>query len=114
MKKITLLFSAILFVLSFNTFCFGQTAQSGAASAEASAASGHASKSAAHAIAASGRVTSAASAVPFAILGVSGAVSAKMAQDLNNAASRPVGAPLEITEETVTAGPPPDKALQKN
>ena len=80
-------------------------------------ASGHASASVAHAIGASGQVTSAAMAVP---LGVSGAVatsagtaSTAAAGDSMRAATRPIGAPLEITDESVTAMPPPNEALKK-
>lgn len=102
--------SAITLILNCSSFA-GDT-HSGQASLEASKAGSHASKSAFHAIVASGQVTSAASAVPLAIGGSAGAMSAEIAEDLIDAATAPEGAPLHITDETVTVGPPPDEALK--
>lgn len=78
-------------------------------------ASAHASGSAAHGIAASGQATSAIMAVPLsvggAVLGTLGDASTGAAQASMNAAKRPVGAPLELTEEVITIMPP-NQALQ--
>lgn len=75
-------------------------------------ASGNASASAAHSIAASGQVTSAALAVPLTVVGSVGAVSAKTGDALSKAASAPIGTPLVVTDEVVTAGPPPSEAMK--
>jgi len=111
MKKINLLFiaSVVSIVLSVNSY--GADTYSGQAVKEAGKAGSHASASAANAIVGSGQVTSAASAVPLAIGGSAGAVSAEMAKDSMEAATAPIGTPLEITDESVTAGPPPNEAL---
>lgn len=111
MKKIIKLTiaSAATMILSVNAY--GADTHSGQALEEGSKAGTHASTSAAHAIVGSGQVTSAASAVPLAIGGSAGAVSAEIAKDLMKAATAPIGTPLEITDESVTAGPPPNEAL---
>ncbi len=95
-------------------------------------ASSHATASVAHSIAASGRVTSAAGAVPLSVggmivgapepfrqlpataplsaggaaLGSAGGASTGAARGLINAATAPIGKPLEITDEAITATPP--------
>lgn len=83
---------------------------SGQAVANSAQAGSHASASAGHSIAASGQVTSAASAIPLSIggaaLSVGGAVSIGVAQDSARAAASPIGAPLKITDETITVMPP--------
>lgn len=105
--------STILFLsLALNGSALAGDTHSGQAVTEASKAGSHASQSAAHAIVGSGQVVSAASAVPLAIGGSAGAVSTEIAKDLMNAATAPAGTPLEITDENITAGPPPDQALK--
>jgi hypothetical protein len=111
MKNIKVLVISALFIMLFSVNLFAVDTHSGKAVEEAFKASGHASGSAAHSIAGSGQVTSAASAIPLAIGGSVGAVSTEIAKELINAATAPVGAPLEISDESVTAGPPPDQAL---
>lgn len=101
--------SAFTLFLLANAFA-GDT-HSGQAVEESAQTGSHASASAAHGIVASGQVTSAASAVPLAIGGSAAAVTTEIAKDLMDAATAPVGTPLEITDESVTAGPPPDEAL---
>ena len=108
-RNIATIASAITMLWSVNSF--GGETHSGQAVVEAGKAGSHASASAGHAIAASGQVTSAASAVPLAVAGSTGAVSTEIAKDLMHAATAPAGAPLEITDENVTAGPPPNEAL---
>lgn len=112
MKKSYL--SAIIFtiitIFSADSFAWDNT-HSGRAVKEAGKAGSHSSASAGHSIAGSAQVTSAASAVPFAIAGSAGAVSMEIAGGLMDAATAPIGAPLEITDESVTAGPPPNQAL---
>lgn len=75
-------------------------------------ASGNASASAAHSIAATGQITSAASAIPLKVVGSVGAVSAKAGESLSNIANAPIGTPLVITDEVITAGPPPSEAMK--
>lgn len=117
MKKLNLIIAmAVTVVFSGNSFSgdthSGRSVEEGVkASSHAGKASSHASASAGHAIVGSGQVTSAASAVPLAVSGSAGAVSTEIAKDLRDAATAPVGTPLEVTDESVTAGVPPSEAL---
>ncbi len=96
-----------------NAAC-AQSTNSKQAIKESGAAGFHASKSVGHSIVTSGKVVSAASAVPLAIVGSAGSVSTQMANGSMNAATSdiPIGSPLEITDETITVGPPPDQILK--
>jgi len=107
--KISVIVLAIAMLLSVNSF--GSDTHSSKAVEESGKVSSHASTSAAHAISGSGQVTSAVSAVPLSIGGAAGAVSTEMAKDLMDAATAPIGTPLKIADESVTAGPPPNEAL---
>ncbi len=111
MKKLKTLAIASAVTMIWTVNSFGGDTHSGQAVKEAGKAGSHASASAGHAIVGSGQVTSAASAVPLAIAGSAGAVSTEIAKDLMEAATAPIGTPLEITDESVTAGPPPNEAL---
>lgn len=108
-------FSVGLILTASSTAFAGDATHAEAAVKESGMASGHASASAAHAIGASGQVTSAAVAVPLsaggAVLGSVGAASASAAEGLMDAATAPIGGPLTITDENVTAMPP-DQALK--
>jgi hypothetical protein len=90
---------------------FTQCNQGRDALKEAGKASSGARKSSIHAVAASGRTTSAVSSVPFLIGGAAGAASGKAGSDLQQTATQPIGQPLDITDEAITVGPPPDQAL---
>lgn len=111
MKKTIVLLGIAL----FNTLVSGQLlagdSQSGQAIHHGVQAGSHASASAAHAVVGSGQVTSAVSAVPLGIAGSVGAASADGAEALMESAAAPIGTPLDITDEAVTAGPPPNQAL---
>lgn len=111
MKKQHILAMASAVIMIFCVTAFASDTHSVQAVEDASKAGSHASTSAGHSIAASGQVTSAASAVPLAVSGSAGAVSTEIAKELMDAATAPIGTPLEITDESVTAGPPPDQAL---
>jgi hypothetical protein len=111
MKKIKVLAISSVFIMVLSVNLFAGDTHSGQAVKEAAKAGSHASASAAHSIAGSGQVTSAVSAVPLSVVGSVGAVSTEIAKDLMEAATAPIGAPLEISDEAVTVGPPPDKAL---
>lgn len=108
-----------LFTVVVLAFCLvspawaGDDTHSGKAASHGSQASQHASGSAAHAIMASGQVVSGAASVPFMASGASGAVSAQIGEDLNKAATAPADGPLEISDETITVGPPPDQAMKE-
>ncbi|MBF0572359.1 MAG: hypothetical protein HQK69_01165 [Desulfamplus sp.] len=95
-------------------YSFAADTNSGQALDESGKAGAHASNSAAHAIISTGKVTSAASAIPLSIGGAAGAVSSEIANDLMDAATAPAGTPLEISDESVSVGPPPDEALKTN
>lgn len=101
--------SAFIVTMGINSFAAGT--HSGQALEESGQALKHAGGSVGHGVIASGQVTSAASAVPLAIGGSAGAVSARISKDLMDAATAPIGTPLEVTDESVTAGPPPNEAL---
>ena len=72
--------------------------------------SGHASASAAHSIAATGQVTCGMMAVPLlasgAVAGSAGGASANAGATSLNAASKPIGTPLVVTDEFITVMPP--------
>ena len=104
MKKLKILAIASAVTMIWTVNSFGGNTHSGQAVKEAGKAASHASSSAAHAIVGSGQVTSAASAVPLAIAGSAGAVCTEIAKDLMEAATAPIGTPLEITDESISRG----------
>lgn len=109
-------FMALLIVVFSTIFVGSVLAQSGHGSAavdESIKTVMHGSASAGHSIAASGQATSVASAVPLSIMGAAGAASSEIAKDLMDAATKPIGEPLEISDETVTSISP-DQALKKS
>jgi hypothetical protein len=85
---------------------------SGQAVNHAAKSGSHTSGSAAHSIMASGQVASAAAAIPFAIFGSVGEVSKHISADLMDVATRPIGKPLEISDESFIVGPPPNDAIK--
>lgn len=101
----------ISLMLCANSFA-GDT-YSGRAVAESGKASMHGSASIANGIAGSAQVVSAVAAVPFLAIGSVGELSKEVGVTLMEAATAPIGTPLIITEETVTAGPPPNDALKE-
>ncbi|WP_321417820.1 hypothetical protein [uncultured Desulfobacter sp.] len=111
MKKINIFAFVSALTLFFSANSFAGDTHSGQAVGESAQTGSHASASAAHGIVASGQVTSAASAVPLAIGGSAAVVTTEIAKDLMDAATAPIGTPLEMTDESVTAGPPPNAAL---
>lgn len=113
MGKIVALINVAFFLFTSGAVTIAQTSDNPAAE-HASQTSAHGSQSVMHAIMGTGKVVSAASSVPFAAAGSAGAVSTDIASESNKAASLPVGEPLEIAEETVSAGLPPDQELQNN
>lgn len=79
-------------------------------------ASGNASASAGHSLAATGQLTSGVIATPVLTSGViaagAGSAAIQAGGSLMDAASRPIGKPLPVTDETLSILPP-NKALQK-
>lgn len=113
MKKLFLAIAAIIaFTSSTNVIASGN--HSGQALKETGKSGSHASASVGHSVAGSGQVTSAASAMPLAVVGSVGTVSKTVSNELMEAATAPIGTPLEITEESISAGPPPSEALKPN
>ena len=110
-KLITSLTALTVLMITACTQSFAQDSHTGNAIKHAGAASSHASRSAAHSIAATGQVVSGVIAVPLMSAGAVGAASARLGEELWDAATAPAGGPLEISEETVTAGPAPDEAV---
>ncbi len=113
MKLFKQLLSAAVITLMLCANSFAGETHSGRAVVESGKASTHASASIAHGIAGSGQVVSAVAAVPFYAIGSIGEVSKEVGVVLMEAATAPIGTPLIITEETVTAGPPPNHALKE-
>jgi len=84
------------------------------ASKDATKKGSNASGSAAHAIMSSGQVASAATAIPLAVVGSIGEVSKEISKNFMDVAAAPIGTPLEITDESIVAGPPPNEAIKAN
>ena len=119
MRKLKLVsFACVLCFAHAGDVIAGETTHSGQAISNAAQATGHAAGSAAHSIAASGQVTSAAAAVPLsiggAVLGSTGAASGSAARESMNAATAPIGTPLEITDEAITIMPPSEALKVKD
>ena len=110
MKKLSLIACASVLITHTGMMAGGGT-HSEQAVAHSAASGSNASTSTATAIAESGAATSVAVAVPLLVAGSTAVASAGAAEESIQATTAPVGTPLEITEESVTAGPPPDKAL---
>lgn len=119
MKKLGILACSCALLFAGNVYA---ATNSGRAVEEAGQTSAHASASAAHGIAASGQATSAAAAVPVGVSGAAsvgsgaaagsvGSAGIQAADNLMKAATAPADGPLPVSDETITAGPPPNKAL---
>ena len=111
MKKRITIFNCLIIVFIL-VFCPIVQANSDRAANNSSQASEHGSNSVVHAIIGSGQVVSGAASVPLSAAGASGAASTQIADELKKAADAPIGEPLEITEETISIGLPPDKQLE--
>lgn len=110
------LFAALFFTAATASAALAQPANNAAiAVQQGTQASGMASGSAAHSLAASGQVTLGASSVPLkasqGVAASAGAASGSAANASAQAASARPGAPLPVTDQTVTVIPP-DQALK--
>lgn len=74
----------------------------------------HSANAVGYALAGSGQLVSGVAAVPLGFLGAIGQVSDAASDSLMDAANADIGAPLPISDEIVTAGPPPSTVLQAN
>ena len=69
-------------------------------------------QAAAQGIAVSGQVVLGTVAMPLLMSGAVGQASNEIGNEFWDAATQPIGAPLEISDETVTVGPSPDTMLK--
>lgn len=85
----------------------GSTSHSGQAMIHSVQASGHA-------VLGSAQLVSASVAIPLKVVGAIGAVSGQAGDALMKSSNADFSKPLKITNETITAGPSPDKALYRD
>jgi len=107
MKKKMVIISAMVI-----SMFFGQQAMAQGSSQHSGQAVGHSALAVGHGAIGSAKLTSAAVAVPFIAVGAVGAVSAEMGKGLIKVANKPIGEPLEISDEVLTVGPSPDRAIR--
>ncbi|NWF36982.1 hypothetical protein [Mariprofundus sp. KV] len=91
---------------------FSQQAMAQGSAQHSGKAVGHSALAAGHSAVGSAKLTSAAVAVPLVAVGAVGAVSAQAGNALLKAANKPIGEPLEISDEAITVGPSPDRAIR--
>lgn len=72
---------------------------------------GHSAQAIGHGLVGTAKLASAVVAVPLMAAGAVGEVSGKAGDSLMDASSTPIGAPLEVSDESVVAGPSPDQAI---
>jgi hypothetical protein len=89
-------------------------AQAGGASHHVSKALAHSLEAVAHTTVAGMKVVSGAVALPLVIVGEIGQVSGDAGEELWEEANRPIGEPLVISDEVVTAGPAPREAMDES
>jgi len=106
MKKKMVIISVMLVSLFFSQQAMAQGSVHHSAQATA-----HSTVAVGHSTAGAAKLTSAAVAVPLVAAGAIGAVSAEAGKGLSKAANSPIGEPLEVSDETITAGPAPDQAI---
>ncbi len=88
-------------------------AQAGGSVQHASQASGHSARAVGHSVAGTTKLVSGVVAVPLIAIGASGQASQQAGESLWDIANEPIGTPLPVTEETVTAGPSPARAINE-
>lgn len=116
MRKLYVSFSlclVLLLVASASCFADGASGQSQRSANQSAQAASNAAAASGHAVAGSGQVASGASAIPLMVGGASGQVSGAMGADLSKAANSPIGEPLPLTDDVITAGPPPNEAINQ-
>ena len=71
----------------------------------------HSGNAIGYSLVATGQFVAGALAIPLGFSAQVGTVSGQMSDELWEAANAPIGAPLPITEQTITVGPPPGEAI---
>ena len=94
------------------TATLSMPAAAGGASYHISQALGHSMEALAQATVGGLKLVSGAIAVPLMVGGQIGKVSGQAGDDLWEEANRPIGEPLVITDDVVTAGPAPAEAMK--
>ena len=73
----------------------------------------HSVKAVGHSVVAGTKLSAGVIAVPLTVSATAGQASNQAAAELWDYAEMPIGTPLPITDETVTAGPSPDQAINR-
>jgi len=101
---------AVLITLSATQAAYAQ----GSSGQHFSEAIGHSVQAAGHSVVGSAKLVSGTIAVPLIVIGGVGKVSQSAGEELWDIANQPIGTPLPISEETVSAGPAPNIAIKKD
>lgn len=88
-------------------------AQAGGSAQHASQAIGHSTEAVGHSVAGTAKMASGVVAVPLIATGASGQASQQAGESLWHIANEPIGTPLPVSDETVTAGPSPARAINE-
>jgi hypothetical protein len=88
-------------------------AQAGGSVQHASQAIGHSAKAVGHSVVGTAKLASGVVAVPLIAIGASGQASQQAGESLWDIANEPIGTPLPVSDETVTAGPSPARAINE-
>lgn len=73
----------------------------------------HSTQAVGHSVVGSAQLASGVVAVPLIAVGSVGQVSQQAGNDLWQIANEPIGTPLPISDETITAGPSPAQAIKE-
>lgn len=90
-----------------------QNANAASGSENFSQAINHSVQAVGYSVAGTAQLASGAVAVPLIAIGSVGELSKAAGEDLMKTANAPIGTPLPVSDVTVSAGPAPDKAIQK-
>jgi len=109
MKNTKILTVAVLMTLGTTQAAYAQ-----GSAQHFSEAVGHSAQATGHSIVAGAKLASSAVAVPLIVIGGVGQVSQAAGEDLWDIANQPIGAPLPISDETVSVGPAPNIAIKND
>ncbi|WP_455222526.1 hypothetical protein [Kaarinaea lacus] len=98
--------------LIFSSFLTVQPVQAQGSVQHSGKALEHGANSVGHSVVGGSKLVAGTVAIPLAAAGSVGRASGKVGKDMWDHATAPIGEPLPITEDTVTAGPSPAKAMQ--
>lgn len=111
-KSICFIFAGFM-ILFFFEYGFADSAQETRKVSGQTVRSGsHASQSAGHSVKGGAGITSAISVAPISVDGGSNKISVQSSTKIDASKEDEINKPLEISEEVVTAGPPPDEMLK--